>query len=284
MSGEARGAMQYYEPNFIDEALVLLERFGTNAQVLAGGTRLRFALRRQSSDDAALINLKRITELSRIELAPGELRIGPLVTAAMLGRHPLIAEHAPLIARAALSLGAPQLQTVATIGGNVVSADPAADLVPALVAYDASADIAITGEPPRTASVEEIVSKQPSLERGQLLTLIRLPVGAHRAAYQKMTTRQGLEMAVVSVAAWCRLEGEIVGDARIAIAGAAPSVFRAKNAEKALAGERLSVATARAAGHKAAEESKPATDSRASAEYRRALVAALAERAVLELS
>ena len=275
--------MQYYEPNFIDEALVLLDRFGASAQVLAGGTRLRFSLRHTGSSEAALINLKRIAELSRIDRAADELRIGPLATAAVLRRHPLIAEHAPLLAMAAASLGAPQLQTVATIGGNVVSADPAADLVPALVAYGATADIATAAEPPRTAAVEDLVRKRPALAHGELLSLLRLPLGDHRAAYQKMTTRHGLEMALVAVAVRCDLREGVVKDARIAVAGAAPCVIRARTAETSLAGQRLSADTARAAGMRAADESQPVTDARASADYRRTLVASLTQRALLEL-
>jgi CO/xanthine dehydrogenase FAD-binding subunit len=273
--------MQYYEPNFIDEALVLLDRFGASAHVLAGGTRLRFALPRGPDD--ALINLKRIPDLSFVERKGTELWIGPLVTAAVLRRHPLVTEHAPLLARAAAALGAAQLQTVATIGGNVVSADPAADLVPALIACDAEAEILSAGGAARVAPIENIVRGRPALEQRELLSVIRIPVAPHRASYQKMTTRKGLEMALVSVAVLCRMNGEVVGHARVAIAGAAPAVMRARSAEDALTGAGLDPVLARAAGVKAAAESQPITDARASAEYRRALVATLTERAVMDL-
>ncbi|MBV8669349.1 MAG: FAD binding domain-containing protein [Candidatus Eremiobacteraeota bacterium] len=275
--------MQYYEPNFIDEALVLLDRFGTNAHVLAGGTRLRFALRRGVAADAALINLKRIADLGRIEDTASDLWIGPLVTAAALRRHVLVGKHAPLLATTAASLGAAQLQTVATIGGNIVSADPAADLVPALIAYSADAEILSAGDCARIATVEDIVSKRPALQGRELLGRIRVPIAPHRASYQKMTTRRGLEMALVSVAVSCRMGGAVVADARVALAGAAPSVVRARGAERALIGSRLSSEVAQAAGERAAADADPLTDARASAAYRRALVATLTQRAVMEL-
>ena len=275
--------MQYYEPNFIDEALVLLDRFGSSGHVLAGGTRLRFALRRGVAPDAALINLKRIADLARIERKVSELWIGPLVTAAQLRRHVLVREHAPLLATAAASLGAAQLQTVATIGGNIVSADPAADLVPALVAYEAEAEILTAGDRARVAAVEDIVRKRPALGARELLGLIRVPVTTHRASYQKMTTRRGLEMSLVAVAISCRMSGEVVADAKIALAGVAPSVMRARSAEEALIGSRLGPEIAQVAGERAAAASQPTSDERASAQYRRSLVATLTQRAVMEL-
>ncbi len=274
--------MQYFEPNFLDEALVLLDRFGSDARILAGGTRLAFRLRREGHDAGALINVKRIDELAGIEISDGSLRIGALTTAATLRRHPLIREHAPLLAEAAATMGAAQLQTVATLGGNVASGDPASDLSVALLAYGARCTIGALGDAPASVPIEGILARQrPVLAPRELLTAVEIPVGPHRSSYQKMTTRRGFEMALVAVALVVRMDGDVVADARMGLAGVAATPVRATTAETVLIGTRLNAAAAIKAGRAAADaDAKPRSDARASEAYRRALVATLTQRAV----
>jgi carbon-monoxide dehydrogenase medium subunit len=275
--------MQYYEPNFIDEALVLLERFGSRARILAGGTRLGPLVRQGNPDIHAIINLKRIEEMSTIVATGATLHIGALATAAQLRRHPAVREHAPLLADAAASMGARQLQTVATLGGNICSGDPASDLSVALLACNALCQIATPNEGAASFLIEEVLSKvPPGLTPRELLTEIEIPLGPYRYSYQKMTTRRAFEMALVSVAVRCRVESDVVADARIGLAGAAQTPIRALAAEAALFGKRISASIARNVGRIAAEgDASPHSDSRASDAYRAALVAILTERAVL---
>ena len=134
--------LQYFEPNYIDEALVVLDRFGARARALAGGTRLGPALRAERGDVVALVNLKRIPALAGTAVDGGRLRIGALATAAGLANSPQIAAAAPLVATAAASMGSRQLRTVATVGGNICSGDPASDLTVALLASDATCVLA----------------------------------------------------------------------------------------------------------------------------------------------
>ncbi|HZW75795.1 MAG TPA: FAD binding domain-containing protein, partial [Caldimonas sp.] len=150
--------MQYFEPNFIGEALVVLDRFGARAKVLAGGTLLGPHLRAHPSEADALVNLKRIRDLSEIRLDGDTLHIGALATARTIARHPLVAQHAPLLTIAAASLGAPQLRTVATIGGNVLSTHHAADLACALLSCDATATIAKLDDATLSLPVEQMLS------------------------------------------------------------------------------------------------------------------------------
>jgi aerobic carbon-monoxide dehydrogenase medium subunit len=275
--------MEYYEPNFLDEALVLLDRFGSEARILAGGTRLAFRLRHEGHATGALINLKRIGELGGVELAAGALRVGALCTAAELRSHPLVRQHAPLLAAAAATMGAAQLQTVATLGGNVTSGDAASDLSVALVAHAASCRIEVLDDVAALVPVEQVLARQrPVLAPRELLTTVDIPLGQQRCSYQKMTTRHGFEMALVAVALALRMEGEVIGEARIGLAGVAPSPMRATHAEALLAGKAPTPSVVREAARAAASsDARPRSDARASAEYRRALVATLVERAVL---
>jgi CO/xanthine dehydrogenase FAD-binding subunit len=122
----------------------------------------------------------------------------------------------------------------------------------------------------------------PGLTPRELLTEIEIPIGPYRFSYQKMATRRAFEMAIVAVALRCRLEGDVIAEARIGLAGAAKTIVRAAAAEAELVGRRISVSVARQAARVAADaDAAPQNDSRASAAYRRALVATLTERAVL---
>lgn len=277
--------MQYYEPNFIGEALVVLDRFGERAKVLAGGTLLGPQLRANPGAADALVNLKRIPELSEIRIDGDTLLIGALATARSIARDPLVKRHAPLLGTAASSLGAPALRSVATIGGNVLSAHHAADMACALLACDASATIAKLDDEVLTLSVEQMVSPGfAGLQAGSLLTGFRIPtsVGGSRCAFEKMQTRQAFELALVSVGASVRLRpsGD-VADARIALGGAAETPTRAIAAERAIAAGDLNDARIVRAALAAAEvDAEPRDDERASAAFRRQLVKTLVTRAL----
>ena len=276
--------MQYYEPNFIGEALVVLDRFGDRARVLAGGTLLGPHLRANPGTADALVNLKRIAELSEIRLDGDALRIGALATARSIARDPFVKSHAPLLAIAAASLGAPALRTVATIGGNVLSTHHAADLACALLACDAVATIATLDDEVLTLPVEQMLSPGfAGLRSGSLLAAFRIPTSARSlCAFEKMQTRQAFELALVSACASVRLRpsGD-VAEARIALGGAAETPIRAIAAERSLADGDMSDARIARAAHAAAEvDAEPRDDRRASARYRRQLVRTLVTRAL----
>ena len=276
--------MEYFEPNFIGEALVVLDRFGDRAKVLAGGTILGPRLRAHPHDVDALVNVKRIRDLAEIRLDDGALHVGALATAHDIARDGLVARHAPLVAIAAASLGAPQLRSTATIGGNVLSTHHAADLACALLASDATALVARLDEPPTSLSVEQMLAPGfAGLRTGALLTGFRLALaGDARFAFEKMQTRQAFELALVSAAAFVRVDaGGAVTEARIALGGAARTPIRAVAAERAIAGGALDDGRIeRAARAAEAVDAEPSDDRRASAAYRRNLVRVLVGRAL----
>jgi aerobic carbon-monoxide dehydrogenase medium subunit len=279
--------MLYFEPNFVDEALVLLDRFGPNARVLAGGTRLRFQLDHGDEDaKIALVNVKRIADMRGIQRTGAFLRVGALATAAALTADEHARTFAPLLVRAAETLGAVQLRNVATVGGNLCSGDPASDLSAALLACEARCELASSQEQSRSVGIEQLLAKgAPVLAAGELLVAVEIPIGEHRHAYEKVTTRRAFEMALVAVAARCRLEGDTLNDVHIALAGAGETPLRAAAAEAWLRGRRLDETTAREAGRvAAADDAKPVTDHRAGAAYRRQLVSVLTQRALLSMS
>lgn len=281
-SAKIAGHMQYFEPNFIGEALVVLERFGGRAKVLAGGTLLGPQLRAHPHDADALVNLKRIRELFEIRLDGRTLHVGALATARTIARDPLVAQHAPLLAIAAASLGAPQLRSVATIGGNVLSAHQAADLACALLACDATATVATLDDATLVLRVEQMLSPGfTGLQTGSLLTGFRIAsAGDSRCAFEKMQTRRAFELALVSasVSIRCAADGDVM-EARIALGGAAQTPIRAVAAEQALKGGDLSEPRIAEAARAAADvDAEPPDDERASSAYRRQLVRTLVTR------
>lgn len=282
----ARTRMLYFEPNFVDEALVLLDRFGGAASILAGGTRLGFRLRQNPSATTALVNLKRISELQAITQTSGAVRIGALATADQLARHPAVRKYAGVLAAAAQSLGARQLRSVATVGGNVCSGEPVADLTTALLACGARCEVVSSQEGPVQIALEELVSRPaPVLAAGELLSALEIPiVDGLRCSYEKMTVRRSFELALVAVAVTVQFQAEKVSDARIALAGAAAMPLRATHAESTLAGAVLDEASITRAARAAAEtDARPYDDHRASTEYRRHLIRVLTERALRNL-
>lgn len=275
--------MLYFEPNFIDEALVLLDRFGSGARILAGGTRLGPRLREHREDAAALVNVKRIEELHAITRSARSLRVGAAVTAAQLSTSPDVRACVPLLAEAAQTLGARQLRSVATLGGNVCSGDPVSDLTAALLASNTACEIVTLAEGPTRIALEQLVAGgSPVLATAELLSAVEIPLAdGVRSSYQKVMTRRSFELALVAVAASVQFDDQTVVQARLALAGAAPLPVCASHAEAFLAGKRLQRETiAQAAELAAREDARPADDHRAGAEYRRHLVAVLTARAL----
>jgi carbon-monoxide dehydrogenase medium subunit len=278
--------MEYFAPNFLDEALVVLDRYGAKARVLAGGSLLGHDLRAAQHGAYALVNVKRISPLAQIELQGSALRVGALATAHVLATDSLVRTHAPLLAQAAATLGARQLRSVATIGGNVCSGHHSADLAVALFASDARVLYASAREGRGEAPIDTFLAPGfQGLAPGTLLTAFEIPLAEALTAYAKMQTRRAFEMALVSVAARVHVRGETVSDARIVLGGAAPTPVLAVGAGDSLIGRPLTESAVRAAADVAADlDADPRDDERASADYRRHLVRVLVSRALSRIA
>jgi len=274
--------VQYFEPNFLDEALVLLDRFAPDSYVLAGGTILAPHLR-SGPADGTLVNVKRVRELHEIEVeSPGVLRIGALVTARELSENALVLAHAPLLAAAAGTVGSQQLRNVATIGGNLCSGISSADLCVALLACDARCIVAGGPTGPIALTLDQFLNDRLGTGSRLMLTAVEVPACSANTAYQKIQVRQAFEIALVNVAVAVEIASGSIARARVALGGVAPRPIRARNAERHLEGKGTTARVAQTAAEIAArDDAKPSTDHRASAEYRRHIAAVLAQRALL---
>ncbi len=276
---------EYREPKTLREAIKILAGEGPRAVALAGGTDLVVRMKQGVVAPSLLVNLKRIKGLDRIQRPKaGGLTIGTLTPIAAIERSLPIQRRYPVLAAAAGFLGSPSVRQLATLGGNVGRSSPAADMVPSLVVLKA----VVHAQGP--AGSREIPLDtffkgpgQNALAQGELITALVLPdpAPASGAAYVRLGRREGMDCALVGVAASLTLGSDGgAGEALLAMASCGPVPLRARNAEAFLCGGPLDEKRLREAARLTAGETSPISDMRACADYRREMVEVLAFRAL----
>lgn len=273
---------EYHEPQTLDEVAALLQAYGDQARILAGGTDLLVKFRKGVIEPRHVVNIKKIPRLDCIEFTKDGLEIGPAVTMyeseVFLARYP----EYQVLAQAVHSVASCQIRNRATIVGNVCNASPAADSLPALVVLGAVVKIhGLKGE--RRVPVESFFTGpgKTVLLSGELVSGIVIPPVAKGAkgVYLKHSRRRFVDLAVVGLAAFYDRQ-----NIKIALGAVAPTVVRAQAAEKLLAEQGLSLETASAAAKLTALSAGPISDIRSSREYRLAMMEVLAKRALRMLS
>ena len=266
-------------------ALALLAEHGPSVKVLAGGTDLLVDLKSALHVPRVVVDISRAAELKGIAVTGQGLRIGALVTHTEIMRSPLIAEMFPALAAAAHAIGAVQTRNMGTLGGNLATCVPSMDSGPALVALDALVVIAGAGgrrQLPLTGFFAG--PRQPLLKPDELLVEIIIPTEnlGKPADFQKFGLRKGQALALVNAAASLRVDWErgVCVAPRVALGAVAPTVIRARAAEAHLEGRAITPNVIAEAGRIAAGEARPIGDFRASADYRRDLIAVLTRRAL----
>jgi CO/xanthine dehydrogenase FAD-binding subunit len=276
---------EFHEPTTVSEACEIMGRLREKARPLAGGTDLIVNMKKKLIQPDHVVSLARIDDLKSIDREDGILRIGACVTAAELADSEVINKTLGALAQGARVLGSPLVRNLATIAGNLVSARPAADLPPPLMAYGARAVLVKTsGE--RSVDLSDFFEApgKTVMEPDEILTriLIEIPQGRYGDSYIKLGVRQTLEISLVNVAAFVSLDdpdGPIT-HARIVLGSVGPAPIRALSAEDVLGGQLPTEALFARAGEAAAGDAQPIDDFRGSAEYRRDMVGVLTRRAL----
>ena len=241
------------------------------ALAMAGGTDLLVRCRGQAAVDVAL--LEGIGELAGIAEEDGLLRLGAMASHSALAASRLVTARLPVLARALLALGSPQIRAMGTLGGNIATASPAGDSLPPLYALDALAELASRHGRRRVPLAEVILGPgRTALSPGEIIAavLVRAPVSGSLQHFEKVGRRSALAIAVASLAAVIETDAAgRVASARLAVGSLGPTVLRCPAAEAALMGQRLTPEVLQqAAGHIRAAVS-PIDDIRATAAYRR---------------
>jgi len=274
---------EYFAPKTLEEALTLLDKYGDECKVIAGGQSLLILMRQGLVAPQYLIDIKGISELSYIKSEGKQgLRIGALTTHRTIEKSPVFRDKLGVLTEMENRLASIQTRNWGTIGGNICHADPAGDPAPVLMALNATLRMAsLKGD--RTMAVEDFSLDyfETALEPGELLTEIVVPpVPPHTGiAYTKFNVLDS-DLATVGVAVSITLSSNdgICQDVRIALGAAAPTPIRAKQAEAVLRGKKITDVLLKEAGQIASTEAEPISDIYASEEYRRELVKVLVKR------
>jgi len=272
------------EPATVGDAVSALRQH-RGAMALAGATDLIPAIRRGLAKPRLLVNLKRIPALAGVRRARGGVSIGALTTVAEVLASPILAENWPVLVETAREFGSAQIRNMATIGGNLCNATPSADFPLPLLALDARLRIAgPKGERELPLSEFFVGANKTALSAGEIVTAILVPrVPAHTgAAFVRLGVRKAMDLPIAAAAAAITVapDGRKCRKARIALGAVAPTPMRATGAESLLEGSAISGNLIGEAAAAAARESKPLTDLRASAEYRRDMIVVLVGRAL----
>ncbi|HMB53692.1 MAG TPA: xanthine dehydrogenase family protein subunit M [Thermoanaerobaculia bacterium] len=259
---------------------------------VAGGTDLMVADPVERADLTRVIDVGRIAELHGIaETADGSVEIGAAVSFDEIRRHPLVTERHPALAAAAAEVGGWQIQTRATLGGNMANASPAGDSLPVLLALGATVVVdGAHGEREVAYDDFHVGYRETALRPGELIVRVRLPAAAGadrpgvRQLFRKVGTREAQAISKLVVALSARLESGAVASVRFAAGSVAATPVRLVAAEEAVADRRPDEETAAAAGEAAAGSVTPIDDVRSTADYRRAVLARVVRRLVLSLA
>lgn len=274
---------RYERPLTVEAARSLLAAGG--ARALAGGTDLIPQLREGRRSAQVVVDLKHVPELCSISrTTDGGWRIGAAASVRALGSATEFAREHHALLEAARMIGSLQVQSRATLGGNLCNAAPSGDAVPLLISLGAHAEIA--GHKGRRTILAENIPSGPgrtALDAGELLAAIVLPPRKSRQAekYLRFTPRREMDIAIAGAGVTIALG--VTGDiesARITLASVAPTPLRASAAEAHLIGRRPTRELLAETGRIAAGEARPISDTRGSADYRRHLVEVLTGRAL----
>ena len=276
-------SFDYHAAGSLAEAVALLERYGDEAKVLAGGQSLLPLLKLRLGQAAHLVDISRIPGLEYIKEEGGFLKIGAGTREAVLERSEVIRTKYPILVDTAAVIADPLVRNRATVGGNLAHGDPANDHPATMLALGAQV-VAKGPKGERTIPIEKFFTGlfTTALAPNEILTEVRIPIPPPKSggAYVKLERKVG-DFATAAAAAQVTLgrQGEVerVG---IGLTNAGPTPIKATEAEQYLRGKTPDDATIAEAARLAARATAPTADRRGSVEYKREMARVLTARAL----
>jgi len=276
--------VELHQADSLEEAVALLKQHGPDARILAGGTDLVVDLKAGRATARHVITIRRVDSIKRIIEHDDALHVGALTTITQLDESPLVKKHAPSIRDATGSLAVRQIRNIATVGGNIASGTPCADLPPILIALGASLELwspSGTRELPLPSFF--LGPRRTARGADELLSCVLIPKHAadFGAAYARFGLREGNAIAVAAVAAsFSLLPNGTIANPVIVLGSVAPVPKVAAKACAALEGATPGEDAFAAAAREARKEAEPISDVRGTADFRRELVEVLTRRAL----
>ncbi|MBM2810609.1 MAG: hypothetical protein HW416_1368 [Chloroflexi bacterium] len=277
----------YHAVGSAAEALDLLAQYGEDAHLMAGGTSLMLMMEQGLIQPGHVVGLRSANELRGIGASSGGIEIRALTTHREVERSSHVRDYCPTLVEAFERIATIRIRNQATIGGNLVHADPAQDPPPILLALDAEVVIqSKIGE--RTVPLDGFFRDyfETVVEEGELLASVRLPaiVAGTKSTYVKFLPRTEDDYATLSVGAALRLGADgSCEHVRVALGSAAPTPIRARKVEAALQGQRLTGPMIDEAAELVRDEVDPLDDVRGSAKYKREMARVWTGRALRSL-
>jgi carbon-monoxide dehydrogenase medium subunit len=273
---------EYHAPTSIPDALGLLEQFGDEAKLLAGGHSLLPMMKLRFAQPGHLIDLGKIAELKGIREDGGTLRIGAMTTENELIWSPLLQQKCPLLVEAARLVSDPKVRYKGTLGGDISHGDPANDHPAIMLALGASFVLrSPSGERVVPADGFFVGTYDTLLAPGEIMTEIRIPLPAAGtgSCYAKLKRKVG-DFATAAAAVTLRMEGETVHEVAIALTNVGPTALKAVAAEASLRGKALTDASIAEAARLAMSICDPVADQRGDVEYKIAMAGEMTQRAL----
>lgn len=274
-------SFEYFAPTTLDEALSILDRYGDDAKVLAGGQSLIPLMKLRFAVPGVLVDINRIEGLDSLDESDGKLRIGALVRHKTCERSTLLTGRYGVLGDAAKQISDPIVRNLGTVAGSLAHADPQGDWGSVMLATRAEI-VARSSGGERAIPADEFFQGPftTALSPNEIVTEVRIPdPGSAGGTYGKIERKVG-DFATVGVAVHVAFSNGGVGSAGIALTGVGPTNLRATQAEQALAGRTLDDAAIEEASRLAAEAAQPRADVRGSEEYKRNAVRVLTARAL----
>ena len=264
----------FVAPDSLREAAALLADEPGQWTPIAGGTDIMVLYAAGKLAARKLISVWNLPELRRIEVTPEVVRIGAACTYSDLLRHEIIVREFPMLASAASWTGGIANQNRGTLGGNIANASPAADSLPALLAYEARIELYSVRDVRQVPYTEfHFGYKKHALAPDELIRNICLPrkAAGYVSYCRKVGARNAQAIAKVCVAALAKIGGGVIEDVRIGVGSVAPVPLRLKETERTLLGKKVAPGLVESARRTVAQQIKPIDDIRSTAEYREAV-------------
>lgn len=273
-----------HEPYTLQSAIALLNQYGSQAKLIAGGTDLIVDIKNNKKNPDHVISLNKIKGLNEIKIVDNHIHIGALVSHTEIYKSELIREELPLLIDAVSVIGSVQVRNLATIGGNICNGAPSADTAVPLLALNA--ELVIHNDlSSRTILINDfyLAPGITQLANNEILSEIRIPLLDKPvcSSYIKFSRRKAMELPLLGVAVIIMpdISGQLCNEARIALSLACPIPTRAVKAELSLAHKSLTQGVWREAGMLAENESNCRTSFRTTADFRRELICSLIPKA-----
>jgi len=265
---------QFFAPQKIEEALEILSGYGKEIKIIAGGTDLLIQYYDRLYEVNGWLDLRNILELKEIKIHQNQMEIGAMVTHTQLEKSGEIKKYFPVLGKAAADIGSPQIRNRGTIGGNIVNASPAGDLLSPLMAYDAKFKLlSVQGEKKVSAEEFFIGPKKTILKPDQLLTRIILPLPEKMTygCWIKIGKRKALAIATIILALVVKMaeDNKTIKDVRTCLGSVAPTPIEIKEIRKKMVGKNFNQLDFPELGRIVEDKIFPIDDIRGTREYRK---------------